>query len=408
MIIKNIKIDFDYYFKHAPWALGGRVVMSLFSLVTIMIFARFASQDILGEYQLLLSIINIVAVVSLPGLNTAVFEAVAKGFEGVYRKAVLLSAQWSMLGIPILFAIGFWYYFHWQQHGLGAALIAGAFLFPVLFSTNTWTSFLPARSDFKHYNIYLIIQSALAMIFISTAVLLKFHLVLIFLTYLFVFSLTNLLFYWKTKRGVKNDSESPDWKSYGYFLTKMNIITTASSQVDSVIIATVLGPAALATYFVGGKLGNVINDFVKNTVYVVYPKIAHHNTLNWKKYLGLFVFSAVCSAVLIALVPIAAQLLFSSRYANGIIISQIIVGFIPIWLIHNLLDNHLVYYLKNRQINLYKNVMLSLVYLLALYPVLKVFGLVGLVVMVGLRDLGGVIILTVFLRRHIFLSGEKS
>ena len=132
-MFRKLNIDFNYYFKNLPWVLGGRVVISFFSLLLIVVFTHFSEKEILGKYQLLISIFSLVSIFSLPGFNTSIFESVAKGLDGVYEKGVRMSAKWSMFGVPILLVVGVVYFLKGQAD-VGLSLVFGSILFPVLFS----------------------------------------------------------------------------------------------------------------------------------------------------------------------------------------------------------------------------------------------------------------------------------
>ena len=80
------------------------------------------TREVFGEYQFVLSVLAIISILSIPGLNISLIRSVARGYEGDYKKVVKVSFKWSLLGVPVLLMVGSYYYLH-QRQLLGIALM---------------------------------------------------------------------------------------------------------------------------------------------------------------------------------------------------------------------------------------------------------------------------------------------
>ena len=91
------------------WLLGLNGVQRFLGVVTTYFLVRALNQNDFGTYSLVLSVIAITSILTLPGLDNAVMQSVARGNRGTYRKAVFLAFFCSLMGSIVLIGLGFWY-----------------------------------------------------------------------------------------------------------------------------------------------------------------------------------------------------------------------------------------------------------------------------------------------------------
>ena len=138
--------------------------------------------------------------------------------DGVYVKAVKLSFLWSMLGVPILFLVGSYYYLFNNAH-IGLGLFVAAIIFPLIYAPNNWIALLQGKKRFDTFAKYSIIQTCIRTTIIITVILLEnTNLILIFLAFMLSTALTNLFFYYRSKRFVENDDEEEGWEKVDMFI----------------------------------------------------------------------------------------------------------------------------------------------------------------------------------------------
>jgi O-antigen/teichoic acid export membrane protein len=148
---QKIGLDLPYFIKNGSWMALKQAVELITAIAPLVVFSRLVDPAIFGEYQYFLSILAIMSIVSLPGLNVSVLRSVSRGYDGDYQKAVRMSFLWSLIGVPSLFLLGV-YYFLVDRSGLGISLMISSIFFPFFYAPNTWNYFLQGK---EKYNILL-------------------------------------------------------------------------------------------------------------------------------------------------------------------------------------------------------------------------------------------------------------
>ena len=138
------KTDMVYLFTTGVWGNLGAFSVSFFSFILYIAFAHFLSKETYGTYQYLLSLAGIVGNFTLTGMNTAVTQAIARGYEGVFYKAMRLQYKWNI--VPTLGTWAFSAYYLW--HGnmtLGFGLFMIGLFTPLLNTFNTFSAILGGK-----------------------------------------------------------------------------------------------------------------------------------------------------------------------------------------------------------------------------------------------------------------------
>lgn len=125
---RKFGLDLPYFVKNGFWVILRQGVGAITGLALSVAFARLATQEVFGQYQFILSILSIVSILSIPGLNTSIIRSAARGCDGDYKEVVRVSFIWSLLGVPALLIIGGYYYIY-QSHPLGIALMISSIFF---------------------------------------------------------------------------------------------------------------------------------------------------------------------------------------------------------------------------------------------------------------------------------------
>ena len=154
---KKLGLDLPYFVKNGFWMTLRQIVILLSGMAVSIIFARIASKDIYGNYQLFISIFSIVSILSIPGLNNSIVNSVSRGNDGDYSVVVKKSFFWSLIGIPVLLILGA-FYFHINK-SLGISLMVSSIFFPFYYAPNTWNAFLQGKRKYSLISIYSSVQS---------------------------------------------------------------------------------------------------------------------------------------------------------------------------------------------------------------------------------------------------------
>jgi PST family polysaccharide transporter len=390
---KYTKTDMIYLAKNSFWTSIGKFFATISGILVLIFLTKYVSKDIVGQYNFFLAILAIISIFSIPGLNTSTIEAVAKNNDGVYKKAVKTSFIWSWLGSLVLIFIAFYFYFLKNDSNLFYIFLVTSFLFPFQYAPNTWRSFLIAKQKFKQLNFYASIQSILyllAMIFVI--IFSHGNLFYIILIYLLIQIIPTVIFYFLTQKTVKNNNENSDWKEYGFFLTKMQIINTVMSNIDTIIIGFLFNMQSLAIYSIGQKISSSLIGVFKQFFFIYSPKLSKKNDINFKKYFYIFLLSVFFSIMAIIFVPFIIKIIFPT-YEASILITQIFLFFIPLSFFDLILSFETTYNLKNKKIIFYRNIITPLVYFLLIMSfVFLSRNIIVLTIIVGLKNIINIII----------------
>ncbi|PCI21344.1 hypothetical protein COB64_00475 [Candidatus Wolfebacteria bacterium] len=374
-------------FIHGIWMTIRQVIVLGSGLALSIAFARLATQEVFGQYQLILSILSVVSIVSIPGLNMSILGSTARGFEGSFTRAVRTSFLWSLIGIPVLLAVGGYYYIY-ENPTVGLAFMALSLFFPFLYAPNTWDSFLQGKERFDVASRYSSIQALInAATIIAILFLFKDNLLLIVVAYALTLAFFNIVWYKKSLRYVENKNEDKETIPYGWFVTKIQILSLIAGNLDKVLIGIFIGPVQLAVYAIGINFSKKILYFVKSLLGVATPTISKKNTVSMKLYSKIFILATIFAGALFLFMPVLIPFLFSNKYVDSILLSQLVVAFLPFYILNILYKNHFLLYLKNKRILFYESIIFPITKILLMIPLIYFFGIIGLAFLIGFQNI---------------------
>lgn len=335
---QKLDIDISYYIKNGFWVLLGHLFVMSSSLLLSMMFARFVSQKIYGQYHFILSTLALFSIVSIPGLNTSIAQSIAKNLEGSYTKAVKQSFKWSLIAIPGLLGISIYFFFIKDDIILGYSFLISCFFFPFLYAPNTWQAFLQGKANFYLLTRWQIIENVIVTLTLIVLIyLFPKHFLIILLGYLILKALFNIIFYKKSLTLVTNQNEDKHTINYGWFMTRMSILGILVGQFDKIILGY-LDLKLLAIYVIAIKLLETIKSIIKNITSITFPKFVNKTITFRLKHLVLFcllgMFMAIC--INIAAKPIVL-FLYSEKFIDSIHILKCLSGVAMFYVINSCL-----------------------------------------------------------------------
>jgi len=244
---KYTQTDMIYLTKNTFWWIIGKSSIFLISLLTMIIFSNWTSKETYGTYRYILSIIAILNIFSLPGMNTALTRAIARGKEGMFILCAKTKIKWALIGAGICLTISSWYFYR-QNFNLGISLlIASIFLvFPP--SLNLFLSFWQGKKRFDIQTKYSVLSNSLASLALITTIIFTNNLALIVFAFFASQTLFKAIFFNLSLKRVANQEKEKDTLSFGKHLTLMGSATLLGNQIDKIILWQILGPTAVAIY----------------------------------------------------------------------------------------------------------------------------------------------------------------
>ncbi len=334
---RYFKIDFFYLIKGEAWLILGKAINTIVVFTTAWAWANWIDKGIYGNYQYILSLVGIVSIFSLPEMEAAVIQAVARNFEGSFIKGFKTKLKWGLLGSLLTLIIAGYYFFQGNLNLSLALLVVALFLF--LFNASlAYTGFLTGKRLFSVQVKYdSITQITAGAIMLLTLFLIKKiffnwpgHIILFLIISVYFISRTSLRFFFfmKTKtRFLPNTKEDPETVSYGKKLSFSGIIDVLSSSLDKILLFHYLGAVELAVYAFAVLVPQQINVFLKHIGALALPKFSIRSKDEIRETLlrKIFYLATLISFLVIVYILTASFIyqIFFPKYLDSVAYSRI-------------------------------------------------------------------------------------
>ena len=334
---RYFKIDFFYLIKGETWLILGKVINSIVVFITALAWANWIDRDIYGNYQYIFSLVGIVSIFSLPEMEAAIIQAVARNFEGSFIKGFKTKLKWGLLGSLLTLIMAGYYFFQSNLNLSLALLIAALFLF-IFNASLSYTGFLTGKRLFNIQVKYDSITQVIAgtIMFLTLFLIKKIffnwpsHIVLFLIISVYFISRTSLRFFFfirTKKRFLPNTKEDFKTISYGKKLSFSGVIDTLASSLDKILLFHYLGAVELAVYAFAVLVPQQINVFLKHISALALPKFTvrskdeiRETLLKKIFYLAILITFLVIIYILTA--PFIYQIFFP-KYLDSLAYSRI-------------------------------------------------------------------------------------
>lgn len=324
---KYTKTDNVYLVKYGGWLTLGQMITSLCSFLLALVFANLLPKETYGIYKYILSITGLLAIPTLTGIDTAVIQAVSRGYEGSVIKGLKTKIHWGILGSLSSLGLAIYYYFNGNVALTISFLIISVFL-PLMDSFYIYDAVLSGKKLFDIKVKYSVLVHFLSTSAIIITLFLTKNLLLIILVYFLSYTLFRSIFLALTlKKFSLNKKEDSQTISYGKHLTLINIINILSDQLDKILIFHCLGAAELAIYSFAIIPPEQLKSFLKNINVLILPKLSARPKEEIKaalsqKMIRFALFIGLGIAIYIILAP-AFYRIFFPQYLKSVFYSQI-------------------------------------------------------------------------------------
>lgn len=325
---KWTKTDMIYLAKGGFWLSLGQAVSSISAFLLAIAFANFLPQETYGQYKYILSIAGLLAIPTLSGMNTALVQAVARGYEGSIVPAFKTKVRWGLLGgLAGIVLAG--YYFFQGNTTLSIAFLITAIFVPFMDPLGVYGAYFSGRKMFKQSTRLSVITKIIATAIMATTVYLSNNIFLIILSYFAANTALRLFFFRLTlyKQNSLNKKEDPETIPYGKHLSFISIISTISFQIEKILLFHYYGAAQLAIYSISVAMPEQIKGALKLISPLALPKFSQRSNAIIKKTIvrKTIVFAIgilFLTALYILTAPIIYKYLFP-QYQESILYSQI-------------------------------------------------------------------------------------
>ena len=136
----------------------AQVITVLLSLGSSIIWTRYFSKEVYGQYQIVLSILTMVGVTALTGMGQALQISSAKQYDGNFIPICFRKALFAIIGSLIIICFAFFYR---EQFDLCYVLCFLALVFPLI---QFHSIFQPWLNGKKSFNLLIASQISFAII----------------------------------------------------------------------------------------------------------------------------------------------------------------------------------------------------------------------------------------------------
>lgn len=277
---KKVGLDFSKHLANGKWIFLKFATVAIGGWLLSFVFARLGTKETLGQYQYVLSLLMLVSIFALPGLNTAALEAVAKGREGGVIRAKRLSFFFSLIAALVLVIIGAYKIFFSSHILLGETLIVAGILAPLYYAFNIWNIYYDGKSLFKESSLrtvilYIVLDAALII-----GLLLHLDVLGLILVYLLVhIFLLGLYFFEVTKKIEDRSNDQIDFK-FGVNSSIQRFVFNLSNNIPALALAALFGVEAVAIYFIGYFIINAGSSLMGMLGYLYIPALFRGEKMN--------------------------------------------------------------------------------------------------------------------------------
>ena len=277
--------DMVYLAKGGFWLTAGKFISSAASFLLSIAFANLIPKETYGIYKYVLSIVGLLAISNLTGMESSLVRSIAQGFEGSFKKAFFAKVKWGIFGS--LLGIGFAIYYYTQQNWtLTICFLMSAVFIPLMDPLEIHQAILGGKKDFKLSAKFSAIGQIFGVFAMILALVTTKNIALIIFAY---FAANTFIRYVLLKITLKkfplNQKVDPETVSYGKHLSVMNFFGILSAQADKILLWHFLGAAPLAIYSFALAPISQISNSLKSVNQLFLPKLAEKDKEVIKKTL---------------------------------------------------------------------------------------------------------------------------
>lgn len=271
---KHAQTDLRYIARGGFWLTTSNATIALTAFISSIAFGYFVPKDVFGMYQYMLTILGILTIATLPKVNDAMSQAVARGIEGELRKAFRVRTRWGVLAS--LGALGIATYYYLNSNILLSETFAIVALFVWCFDAlGMYVTYLKAKKLFREASMYKVIFRVAGLLCMIGVIWWTQNLWAIVFAYFAIYGGIHVLSGIRTLRQYPpNELQDPDAIRYGKSLSFLGAFKAIVMQLDKVLVFHYLGAAELAVYFFATAPVDQLRSMLSALAELALPKFS--------------------------------------------------------------------------------------------------------------------------------------
>lgn len=324
---KHMKTDVRYLAKGSFWLLSSQAVNFILTFILLWVFANLLPKEIYGQYRFFITIVSLLGLAALPGMTTAMVQAVAQGKLGVYKPIVNTRIRWGFWG-SFGGLIGAIYYYLQEDITMSLLFLLVAIFVPFINSYVSYDAYLNGIKDFRLMAILHTIQRIFVVLILVIAITLTKNIFIILTTYLLSMTLSfKLAEYYTLKTHPPNNTTDPSAITYGKHLSLMSLMRAGANYADKIALWYLAGPLQLAQYVIAVAIPQELTAALGQISRLALPKMSNRHKSELRQSLlrkvAIYFFAII---PIIVLYIISAPLIFSlflPQYIDSVFFSQL-------------------------------------------------------------------------------------
>ena len=311
---QRLGLNLRYFAVSGFWVTIRYILLGLISLATSVAFARLATQELYGQYQFVFSIISLLSLLSLPGLNTISLRGVSKGLLGTVVTTTKLSFRASWLVALATCLVGLFYLVQKNELATGWSLIGVSLFLPFLYGTNAWYTYYEGQTDFRSPTIRIPSMMAAGALWLVIGIWQHWSLPTLIIGYFGMSAVLTSFCYLEVLRRLRQaqTSQVSDTVSLqlGVAYTLQKFSSNIQETVQSLLVASLYDYAALGVISIGYILINSATGLVgalSSTYFPLlmrYKRLPHGKIIIQNLLIGIGLAAGYYTFVRLAFVPI--------------------------------------------------------------------------------------------------------
>jgi O-antigen/teichoic acid export membrane protein len=325
-----LKIDTSYVARGGFFLGLTQVTSAIAGLISTIAFANLLPVETFGTYKYILALYAMVSIVALPGLDTSLTQAVARGFDGTYRENIRARMKYGFIGTigSIVYAT----YLALQGSFVLASLIALMGLaLPFFEAFSMYSSFLNGKKLFRQWA-YLDILSQFGSIAVLTVTMyFSKNIILLIAAYFIPYIVVRGLATRYVMRTYVDPHApaDPTAQAYGNAMTLFQVLSRGITSIDQIVLYHFLGPAQVAVFALATALPNRMQSIYRITGALALPKFAERSSqevaASLPRKMLLFAFLILTGGIAYALIAPYLFTYIFPQYLPSVSYSQIAV-----------------------------------------------------------------------------------
>lgn len=232
--------------QNTSWVIFSKLIVFILSFGLMAALANLVSKETVGTYSYIISVLTIISITTLPGMNMALVRSVAAGREGGISTIATKRIMYGLIGSCISLCIGIWYMITGNPT-LGHCFIIAAFFLPLTDTLNEIAVYYwVAKKAYRKSSTITIVYQILFTIPSILVLFLTQRIEYIIASFLCFQMIAGLLIYRSVKP--RNDIRDTQDTTFGMHLTLMSAFRTIAIHSDRLLVWYMFGPVSVALY----------------------------------------------------------------------------------------------------------------------------------------------------------------